>query len=57
MSGLKIVFGGATINDGFAFAEPTALYKTLKEVGVDTIDTATLYGSSMCCFATYSALS
>lgn len=47
--GIKIVYGGATIQDGRAFGTAEGLkevMKMLKDNGVTTIDTAQIYGES-----------
>jgi len=49
MAGLKIIFGGATINPGMAFTDAESLkgvFKVLQDNGVKNIDTAQLYGES-----------
>ncbi|PPJ49569.1 hypothetical protein CBER1_01911 [Cercospora berteroae] len=49
MSGIKIVFGGAGLNNGRPLAETATLkraYDVLLAAGVKTIDTANLYGDS-----------
>lgn len=49
MSGIKTVFGGATIQTGRAFGTVDGLQqalKVLKDNGIDTVDTAQIYGES-----------
>jgi aflatoxin B1 aldehyde reductase len=46
---LKLIFGGGPIGEGKDFtedAEIQELYRTLKDVGIETMDTARLYGNS-----------
>lgn len=59
MSGIKVVWGAASVVPGSAFGtqerwDETA--KILKEGGVDTLDTATLYKESASSFHAYSRL-
>jgi aflatoxin B1 aldehyde reductase len=49
MSGIKVVLGGGTIQTGRAFSTPEsigAVLSTLETAGVNTIDTAQIYGES-----------
>jgi aflatoxin B1 aldehyde reductase len=49
MAGVKVIFGGATINTGRAFEskeEIETLFAALKKYDVKAIDTAQLYGES-----------
>lgn len=49
MTGIKVVFGGAGISEGRPFSsveDVKEVLTVLKENGVDTVDTAQLYGTS-----------
>lgn len=49
MSGIKLVFGGATVNAGTKWGDPAGikeLFSTLKANDITTIDTAQYYGES-----------